>query len=32
MLPLQNGADELPNGRFVINNQRDASHASLDGQ
>ena len=32
ILPLQNGADELPNGRLVINDKRDASHASLDGQ
>ena len=30
MLPLQNGADILPNGRFVINDQRDASHIVFD--
>ena len=32
ILPLQNGADELPNGRLVIKDKRDASHASLDGE
>src|ERR1017187_5384376 len=32
VFPLQNGADELPNGRLVINDKRDVSHASLDGQ
>ena len=32
ILPLQNGADELPNGRLVIKYKRDTSHASLDGE
>ena len=30
ILPLQNGADEPPNSRLVINHKRDASHAVLD--
>ena len=30
--PVAEGADELPNGRLVIEDKRDASHASLDGE